>query len=410
MSTSAEQFQTVYQDCTKFIGESDANHSIFNHVMDCHSQAVIEQFGEWSTIIELCLSNPNVSQYLTSEQLKSFCKILHENNIIQDLHCVTQTAVGDADGSVDDVGIINAIINHPNRNSNQQATINVNKKMNHNQLIVSSVDDFHTSKMIIECDRKNCILLQLFGSQNKFGLHTYSVFNTRLFSLIMITVSGLLTLIGDILYAINNNVYIHLIGILMSTVYALCLLSIGNLMIMQLTISTFDFWYKLTNYLMLILARVMEITNNQNSTLPLRVSIVKWTSIIIIYFIIFITDAIPMPTTIKQFFLFGFGCYVIGDVIYSYFADEDVTVNPFESYDNIGKYTQISTKSVRISSLVNLGVFVLKPLYGQVFRFFKKKLCCTGKRGINTNIDSNSIKHERLNCLYKRPHVEWNKI
>ena len=88
------------------------------------------------------------------------------------------------------------------------------------------------------------------------------------------------------------------------------------------------------------------------------------------------------------------------NVLNRYFFTPDFQWNPFNS-----KYTQISFKSVLISSQVNLIIFISKPILSDIMRYCKNRI-----RGVRYK--SGNIVTENFNCyrsatIYKRPHVKW---
>ena len=102
-------------------------------------------------------------------------------------------------------------------------------------------------------------------------------------------------------------------------------------------------------------------------------------------------------------------------------------------------YTQISVKSLIVSTQINLSIFVLKPIYTQMFRTCKKSVkkiksltlankCHDGQgsesksstqSGYGANDPNNVQKKnngdgddterqiQRLSCVFKKPHVQW---
>lgn len=127
---------------------------------------------------------------------------------------------------------------------------------------------------------------------------------------------------------------------------------------------------------------------------------------------VFVSDAIFFTVKLKQFYSCGIAAFLIFHAINTFFRVNEnesyLNWNPFSKYeDNIGKYTNINCKSLLLSSMINLTLFLLKPSFSIIGKKAKKGLCHKRKRSTNSSSDKYLI---QSTSVYKKPHFKWKNI
>ena len=444
--------------------------------MKNNSQLVIESLGGWHTLLQLCLTNPNAKQHLNPDQMANFIKLLKDKcNYNHD----TQLQLYHACASEEfDMNSNNNNTNNNNKNNNT-SNINIHNDSNFSsnfnykhtklEVLASNMKQYEKARIIINCDLKNNILFKLtslISSNNccinninsNYNYETtavvmYNFVSSKLFGCSMIGIGLMFIIIGNLIKSLNNNPYdntgnsVTTIGFLFAMIYSICLISVANKTILNLVFHSFEFWYKMINYITIVTGVIIYGVNNSESSywnsnsVLLGYEIIVWTTAFCVYICVFIIDAICMSLRIKRLVLIVVALYAMYIGISWYFGEKDIFINPFSSY-SFGKYTQISVKSLIVSPQINLSIFVLKPIYTQMFRTCKKSVkkiksvtlankCYDGHgnqsksstqsdHGANdpnnynvqkkNNGDGNDTERQiqRLSCVFKKPHVQWS--
>ena len=123
--------------------------------------------------------------------------------------------------------------------------------------------------------------------------------------------------------------------------------------------------------------------------------------------LLFISDAIPVSINSKRIIVLVFVLMMSYNTGMIYFFRQDYQWNPF---GNKIEYSQISFKSLLLSSYVNLIIFIGKPLFADVMRLIKKcKMNGDKDNGGDYNYsDDGDVR--RCGAVYKQPFVKWNEL
>ena len=98
--------------------------------------------------------------------------------------------------------------------------------------------------------------------------------------------------------------------------------------------------------------------------------------------------------------------FAISNFAYLYFYAKDFEWNPFDF-----EYSQISFKSIILSSIINLIIFVSKPSFNDIMRYLKGKIGkCKLLSKSNTKIINKKRDYQRCGTVYKRPYLKWYDI
>ena len=243
--------------------------------------------------------------------------------------------------------------------------------------------------------------------------------SNRLWFVCLSCVSVAMIVSAEIIYFINGSAVYDIYQLLwgcaniLNIIHSTSALMHINVTIVQLIIQTFDFWFKCFNVFGFCLAHVMI------ENLGIGHAFLLTTAISLGSFCIFVTDAYPMNTAMRNIVLTIVSVIPIFLAVFWFFKEEREAVwNPFESIG--GKYSQISLNTLRVSSMANLALFVLKPMISDTFRKLRNRIyygnTCDNNSNIddNNNSDINIIGYDKRNFiqksyfLYKRPKICWH--
>lgn len=97
--------------------------------------------------------------------------------------------------------------------------------------------------------------------------------------------------------------------------------------------------------------------------------------------------------------------HTINSIINIYFYNIDYQWNPLDF-----EYSQISFKSIRLSSLINIALFVAKPLFGDLMRYLRGIVCHKDNSSTLTAAIVKQAEYQRCATVYKRPYSQWHKL
>ena len=97
---------------------------------------------------------------------------------------------------------------------------------------------------------------------------------------------------------------------------------------------------------------------------------------------------------------------IAGIFTLTFFIVEDFRWNPLKKYNY--EYTEISFKSVLITSFLNFIIFSLKPLLSDIGRTVKLKLF--GADSFTGNELYVNDKYEKCNGVHKTPYLNWSQL
>ena len=419
-----------------FLFEKQTNVLKLSTTLTEKQDQVIESFGGITNVVYLCLTHPNASQYIDikSQQFEVLQQLLHLNDANNDeSKNANQTSHNDL--------TINTISNsnqNSSSDSKKSGSDNINTSVSMNNKIIQSVNNtsqYKHSKLIINCDPKYNLLFKWIKNTNI----TLSWYNTILNLKFVMTLICLLCICGTVmmihLYIFSiQSAYIicKITASLIVICYCISILLIANITLVDLITSTFDFWFKLYN--IVVLAAAVWIRSHEtyhgvndddnpdpvwNNKFEFGANVMMHIGVFSATIVLFLLDAIPLSIKLKRF---GIGLYVIvfiSEVIKVYFFRQDFEWNPFNS-----KYTQISFKSIIISSQINLILFMVKPVFSDTIRYLKRYISLklnfmSSKSHSNStgddikskrNVIVDKYKYQRCGTVYKRPYLKWNKF
>ena len=294
------------------------------------------------------------------------------------------------------------------------------------KMVVSTAIEYFISNTIIATYEKNSLCFKWFSESNALKCH--KIISSKLYSLIVVIIGLILGITAESLFGsvsankynanspqiIVANVFIF-IAALLTLVYGISLALILNLKIIYLIANTFDFWIKILNLIAIDIALIMLDTLNtySRSGLPYGVYIFEIIIADLFLILIFFIDGLSFPFKIKTAVGISGSMYICYKALDAYFRVPDVVWNPFKSFE----HSEISFKSVYISCLMNLVLFMLKPFLSMVMRTLRKRVCEMGNtaaanKTVNQqkNDHENSQGYQRCSSVYKRPYLHWISI
>ena len=359
-----------------FLQRKEANALQLSSELNKKQEDVIESLGGLTTIIELCLTNPNASKYIDTDSNKF--------NVLKKILKMKQDEIkNDADASTRET--------------------------------VCTPSDYDKFTVLIDCNRTNNLLYELIKNRdNALYLQNHILSKTPIAAL------ALLVVIQIILAQLMNysslfetpSVICKIIVYSLVILYCLSFLFTANITIVGLIGNTFDFWYKVSNSIIFLVAlwTMMEYFRKY-SAIEFACQTTANIGALLVNICLFLLDAVPVSINIKRMAIIVYVIFAVYESIEVYFFYQEFEWNPFDS-----KYTQISFKSLLLSSYGNLIVFVAKPIFGDMVRYLKKNIKGKSKLSIasykNPNIPPHDCQddYQRCSTVYKRPYLKWKKF
>ena len=427
---------------SSFLHEKKFNTTNLSSKLSKNQDAVILSFGGLTNMIELCLTNPSASEYinLDSQQFDSFTHLfMMKNNDDHDIDNSkanannTQMNVSKTDVIISDDS--NNNINKNNNNINNNTILKPIKT-----LTTNDIAEYRHSKLIIDFDPNNNSLFKLIDDEN-IRLWLYEqILSKKLFSLLCLCLSFIfiISLISVYIFSSTGTVYLicSIIWTFLTSSYAISMILISNISVIQLITNTFDFWFKVYSLAIFLGSwwiNICGINYDNNKQNDSNNDVYRFDKIgidgffgeifiqigyIVVLVAIFLLDAIPVSIKVKRISIIILVIVATNGCIFYYFNAPDFEWNPFK---NKYKYSQISFKSIVLSSYVNLILFIVKPVCSDLLRYLKSVYVkCqktpnmnislrnnTSSDNINTNTNTN---YQRCGTMYKRPYLRINKI
>ena len=375
-----------------FLDEKAANESNLSSKLIEHQEEVILSFGGLTNMIELCLTNPNASQHVDTDSkqfisLKNMLEI--QTNSIDKKTDKKNIDIDDHDSyNISDNTNTNTNTNIMNNNNTN--TILDNQNNNSNTLspqtgqlqacTVMTATQYDKNLAIIDCDPRNNLLFTMIknGNTAMFLYNQIKSKTTLAIFLCACCISVILELLKSYLELFRTPASISgMIMHSMAILYCIAALSIGNKEIVILIVHTFDFWFKVYNTILLITAIYVQshYVRRDNTVFSIFRSddvlagqVMFCIAFFTIFMCLFLLDGIGLPLKLKRVWIIMFvagGIIICMDV---YFSEQDFLWNPF-NFEN----SQISFKSIILSSYANVILFAGKPLFSDLMRYLKHK-------------------------------------
>ena len=413
-----------------FVQQDPQNEQLLNNIFANNIDTVIESLGGLCNIIQLCLTNPTASQSIDSDKFESFVRILtdngisyqnrldtSENNEITIVYdnsndkpqippsptmVMSDSDMNDRQSGVERVHSIDtADTNNNNSNQNQ-----CHQTTNCTNLNIKNLDEYYQSRLIINAKAEDKIMFQLFGQAG----YVQQLVTNEIFLYLVITIVGVGFMIAFTVLILDgqNMAYYTTLTVVFTTAFILQVIILLNShrMLYSLTFNTFDFWFVLWHAANVIVSRTaLGIYNQQFVWYSISRTVTAFsTAICLVCF-----DALDVSKQFKAIARTMVFIYFSFLVLSFYFSGEDVEWNPFESY-NI-KQSNISFKSVYLSSMTNIILFAFKPLYKDIYRVLRKRLYAAfnvlDNNAVGTTQQVNDKNYQRCEFLYTRPYVRW---
>ena len=476
VSLFLEQLNELYEN-------EDANKANTENIIDTNCRLFVESCGGWMNMINLCLTNPNISESINLDKLLQF-KIVIEKSINDNIMSNNNKNIRDHGKHNDDdsstvtelslqkmmsekqyfepvktvSSLPSSTITKPlsvasklsQASLSQTCPSSYNYNVNIATRIPSSDDkqltinasnmyEFYKCQLNVNVNEQDCMYFMMFNNtrnnneinnnnnRNEKVFYIYRILKHNYFRMIFIVLVSFFFLIAEIAHYRISIKWFYILASVAYTflvIYCITRLLIMNTVIMKLILNSFDFWYKLFNLVSALVAYIVVRTQIDSDT-----SIVHspWfpyfycLSGLVAYEIIFFLDALLIlqpkirliATTSISLFTFYYG-------LNWYFYEKDYLWNPFDKYNF--EYTQISSKSLYISSCFNLTLFILKPLISDSSRYVRRKMdyyCCNNNvdhNHKNNNNNENDVTivetnvSQRCYSVYKRPYTKWQPV
>lgn len=129
-------------------------------------------------------------------------------------------------------------------------------------------------------------------------------------------------------------------------------------------------------------------------------------------FTLFLLDATLISHHIK--FRRAVTCFQVTTLLFLWILDffvldeniDQLNWNPFVSWGSeISKYTNVNFKNLYISSMSNLTLFVMKPLFGVIVTRIKRSVCKTST--MDNNYSGSGMILIPSSNVYKKPYFYW---
>ena len=180
------------------------------------------------------------------------------------------------------------------------------------------------------------------------------------------------------------------------------ILSLINIKIFNLIIYTFEFWYKMINLTALVVSDVMLQTYADLDAFPLWLICIGQLTTWGVFCTAFMADALLVSNIMKKLLILVPCTYVLGVLTYDYFVRRDYTWNPFAVYDI--QCTQISFKSIYLSCMMNLFLFLMKPVLSAMVA--QMTICLCASR-VENRVQHNVPNISKFWFVNKRPFVHF---
>ena len=283
------------------------------------------------------------------------------------------------------------------------------------RIFISSHRQFDSTQLVIRASAQNSLLFKCLSGERasfivknilqskKCALAAFFIAFASVMANLIYNYSALGSVVDDQQHTIVANL-MRLPATLIVLVFpAGYCLSVDNT-IFLLIVSTFDFWYKVSN-LCVGLVSFWVLHEHLFSTVTIPFYSLSTLVLVALYLAFFLIDGVVLPQRVKNVSIVLYCSWGFSQVGYDYLYIEDVT------WDPIGDdFTQISFKTLYLSSFLTANLFIAKPLLTMILTRMKNRICrrnrnaCSGMR----NEAARSTDILRGYCVYKYSHVRWS--
>ena len=413
--------------CLNLLTEHQNNIQISedNELKDVNIEEIVMNLGGINSIIALCLSN------------QDYCKT---NVAIENVNNLRALLSLSADQT--------SIDTSPESNTNQSQLQPTQPRMQSLESIdsiqptvpsvtnIHEIQKFYKTKTIFNINSQNNLYFKYFSFDTASNMYKYLIIDKKyvqrfLFFMIF------LFIIGETINAIatsNNDdskqlktipVLIFLINCGFSLILIILYFFAANINILWIIFNSFDFRFIIINLIILIISESMRISTWDKSEFgkinPIFYIVFGNICLFILLTGLFLYDSIYISLKFKLISLTLVAFILMYGAIYWFFTmDENnkkLNWNPFQKWNYIGKYSNINFKNIGINAIINLMLFMFKPLFSVLGYKLRLLICqCRWKCNCNCNFWRSGSKNElddtviRSTTVYKRPHFKWTNM
>ena len=287
------------------------------------------------------------------------------------------------------------------------------------KLVVSNIYQFYTNKVIIKADATQNIYFKHL-TREKASYLLYNIILTKWYPVAVLILVGWLLFLSvacswfvsdedianTIYYSLRSIVYIIDVIFCLSCVFA------SNFVIFNLVIQSFDFWFKMYNLILFLISVFVLNSSQAEYEWPILPLILQCCATFMIFFMSFILDAVAHSYKLKTIVCSIVSIYYFWRAVVVYFTYKPMLWDPFENTFGKSNHTSIDFKSLNIASLMNLIIFILKPVLGKIMRKIGQ-ICCNANYNRTFSqpdefvADNTKEKYQRCSGIYKKPKIYW---
>ena len=401
-----------------FANNDPANHH--NDFFMDNISIIADCFGGISNMLELCLKSNDITSAISEQNLTKLNSIITQadqeentfthNNTLQKPTCQNMSKINDRDDMI------------KNKDSDD-CMDNSRTSYNENCVVVSNLDDYYIHKTIIATDATNNLYFK-YLSHDRASFIFYKILLTKWYPIVLCGIAfssfiaaGIYNYIQIYDYHSDEQYIFGLIEVdilygiaqvLLAFVSLTYILS-ANIKIVILVFETFDFWYKLLNYVIYVVCQgVLEV---RGSSKPIDgVYIVSSFCVCLIFMAAFINDSFCISVKIKRIIWFILAIFLLYQVYVVGFDSENVIWRPFKNKNIIIDFLSLST-----TTSLNLAMFLLKPVCRDFSEFIKhqckfrlQKNVQNRDQDISNMINNKYQRYEISSSINMKPYFEWH--
>ena len=364
---------------------SETHVDTYQKVINDYQNDIIDQFGGFDAMIQLCLTNPQFSDGAHKSQFNLFKNFMESKNI----NIETEFKNDDNHGYV----------------HTDETTITVRNQKNLNGVILPDLEHFHRYSLGLMTYYSDNIYYTCLSTKNAKYIGD-KILSTKVYPMSMIGIALAFMIFSEIYWNFVHGGYDTIYFSLSIPSQIICIfLSLSyifsaNICIISLIIQTFDFWYKMFTMIgWVISGYFINVGFSSNGIYHLT----SLFTVICVYGLLFVLDATSIKNKYKNMVIVAVVLRTVYLSVYAYFYVDGTNSNwnPFKQYNF--QHSQINFKSIFVSSQLNLSLFVLKPIFSQINRKIRRYIY-TGTI-FSRNDDRQFV--QRSYVLYKRLYVHW---
>ena len=372
-SIEQERFASINSRMMEMSKDSLKKQFLENH------DEIVAMFGGLENMTSLCLTNPKAWDQLDPIKIETFDqKILmniadHNENVykhtLPDFHMKSIELVHD--DTRKDTGL--AITN----NKNDENTEDRDDHENCVELLtVETLEEYDNACIVIKADICDNFYFKIFSKSDKNLIKIYQrITNNKFWIVSVICVFLLLVGVDLMIYLGTKQVkqygsVLSVVSILFLTIMDAILLLTANIKILKLILDTFEFWFKVFNAIISLLTYC--IINYYAAYTEWWIGVIWGIAGLFVFATEFVADSLSISRSMKKVITVFVALYILFDLCWVYYTYSSFEWNPLKSLNS--QFTGIDFKSVLMSSLINIALFVLKPFWAYLLQCISKKL------------------------------------